>query len=91
MNGCSCTESGILIIGVGFFETTRVALCIIDPKESLAMIAIANPVTISAPTSFEVGVPDRVRLLLSRDNHLGPAERVYVIGRVDEKVEDENV
>ena len=81
----------MLTTGAGFFEITSVAFCVDEPDESLAVMYIETPVTISVPVSSLEGVPDNVRVLLSSDSQLGPLESVYVIGRVDEKVETEKV
>jgi len=81
----------MLTIGAGFLDITSVAFCVIEPDESLAVMYIATPVTIPALASSLEGVPDKVRVLLSSDSQLGPLESVYVIGRVDEKVETEKV
>jgi hypothetical protein len=64
---------------------------VIEPDESLAVMSMETPVTPPAPAALMDGVPDKVRVLLSRDSQLGPLRSVYVIGRVDEKVEIENV
>lgn len=52
---------------------------------------IEIPVTAPIPASAMDGVPNKVRVLLPRDSQLGPFERLYVIGSVDEKVEIEKV
>jgi hypothetical protein len=79
-----------LATGAGFLEITNVAFSVIEPDESPAVISIENPVISSVPASSIVGVPDKVRVLLSRDSQRGPLESMYVIGSVDEKVEVEN-
>ena len=86
---CNWTDRGMLTTGAGFLETTSVAYSVIEPDESLAVISIETPVTAPVPASAMDGVPNKVRVLLSRDSQLGPLERLYVIGSVDEKVEVE--
>jgi hypothetical protein len=61
-------------IGAGFVDTTNVALRVIDPEESVAVKPIGIPVTASVPASSLEGVPDRVRVLLSRKSQLGPLD-----------------
>jgi hypothetical protein len=84
-------ESGMLTTGAGLLEITSVAFCVIEPDESLAVMYMETPVTTPVPASSMEGVPDKVRVLLSRDSQLGPLESVYTMGRVDEKVEIEKV
>jgi hypothetical protein len=79
------------ITGAGFFETTIVALRVIDPKESVAVRPIATPVRTPGLTSPVDGVPDNVRPGLSKINQLGPVDKLYVMGKDEEKVELGNV
>jgi hypothetical protein len=72
-------------------DTTNVAFIVVDPVESAAERVIGTPVIVSVPTSFAKGVPDKVLDELSKESHPGPLERIYEIGRVDEKVEFEKV
>jgi hypothetical protein len=71
----SCVDGWLLRIGAGFLETTNVALRVLDPEESVAVKPIGIPATASVPTSAVEGVPDRVRVLLSRESQLGPLDK----------------
>lgn len=82
----SWLESGIVIVGSGFLETTSVAFKAIGPEESLAVRLMSTFVNVSFPASCSDGVPDNVRVSGSRESHFGPASS-YVIGRFDEKVD----
>jgi hypothetical protein len=84
-------ENGMFITGGEFLETTRVAFKVTEPVVSVAVSWILTGATVFGPASLTEGVPDRSRRLLSRDSQLGPAERVYVSGRVEENVELEKV
>ncbi len=79
----------MLTTGTGFLEITSVAYSVTEPEESLAVMSIEIPVTAPILASARDGVPNKVRVLLSSDSQLGPFERLYVIGSVDEKVEIE--
>ena len=74
-NVASCVDGWLLTIGAGFVETINVALRVLDPEESVAVKPIGIPVTASVPTSLLEGVPDRVRVLLSRESQLGPLDK----------------
>jgi len=83
----SCADGGMIMTGAGFFETARVALRVIDPEESVAVRLMAVPVTTPGPTSAADGVPDSVREVLSNNSQIGPLDKLYVIGKAEEKVE----
>jgi hypothetical protein len=70
----SCVDGWLLTLGAGFVEITNVALRVLDPEESVAVKLIGIPVTASVPTSLLEGVPDIVRVLLSRESQLGPLD-----------------
>jgi hypothetical protein len=75
------------MLGAGFIDMINVEFMVEDPVVSVAVIPIGTPATVSFPTSSLEGVPNRVRVALSSDNHAGPSQSVYVIGRVEEKVD----
>jgi hypothetical protein len=86
-----CADGGMAITGAGFIEMTIVALRVIDPEESVAVRPIATPVITPGPASLVEGVPDSVRLRPSKTNQLGPVDKLYVMGKDEEKVELGNV
>lgn len=47
----SCVEAGILTVGDGFLEITRVAFKSMEPDASFAVIPMGTPVTVSGPAS----------------------------------------
>jgi hypothetical protein len=79
------------MVGAGFLDITIVAFEVTDPDVLLAVSSRTTPVTVPCPTSFKEGVPDRVRVLLSRKSQLGAVESVYVRRRAEENVELEKV
>jgi hypothetical protein len=81
----------MLTVGAGFFDTTNVEFRLTDPDSSLATNSTLNAVTVLLPISLRVGVPVKVRVPSSSESQLGASDRVYVMGRSEEKVEIENV
>lgn len=79
------------IAGAGFLDLTIVAVEVTDPDVSLAVSSRTTPVTAFFPAPFEEGVPDRVRVLLYRENQLGAVESAQVRGSWEENAEPEKV
>lgn len=75
------------IEGADFVETTRVELRLTDPVASLAVMPIGTPVIMVELTSFCDGVPDNVKVLLSKESQSGPLVSEQVIGRLETKVD----
>ena len=72
----SCDDKGMLTAGAGFLDITNVEFILTDPDLSLAVSSTSNAVTVPTPTSLAVGVPESVRVLLSRESQLGALDRL---------------
>jgi len=81
-----CFASGTWTDGGGLRDTTTVALMVVEPVPSVAMMSTGWPTTSPLVTSEALGVPYRRRVLLSIDSQLGWLPSEYVILEPEVKV-----
>ena len=70
----SCSLTGVPRLGPLAADTTRVTDIDVDPVGS-----IATKLNVTAPTSPEPGVPENVRLGLSRCSQFGAPDKAYLM------------
>jgi hypothetical protein len=85
----TCLSKGTSTLGPGSRDTTRVAVCVVDPEESVATRFRGTPATRPDGTSSGPGVPNNRREPLSMESHLGGLDKLYVMGEPEEKVDGE--